>query len=153
TGGSSPTSPQVTPAGIARIGAPNVSFTGNGVGVAIVDTGIDFNHADLFVAASCFTAYTACQDDEGHGTHVAGTVAARANEIDVWGVAPEATLYAVKVLDQRGKGTDSTIMAGLEWIASQPGIRVVNMSLGRPGSVNDNPALHAAVEALYDVGI
>jgi subtilisin family serine protease len=153
TGGSSPTSPQVTPAGIVRIGAPDASFTGTGVGVAIVDTGIDFNHADLGVAASCFTAYTSCQDDDGHGTHVAGTVAARNNGIDVIGVAPEAALYAIKVLDQRGRGTDSTIMAGLDWIASQPAIRVVNMSLGRPGSVDDNPALHAAVKALYDLGI
>lgn len=153
TGGSSPTAPQVIPAGIARIGAPDASFTGTGVGVAIVDTGIDFNHADLSVAASCFTAYTGCQDDDGHGTHVAGTVAAQDNGVDVVGVAPQATLYAVKVLDQRGRGTDSTIMAGLDWIASQPAIRVVNMSLGRSGSVNDNPALHAAVKALYDLGI
>jgi subtilisin len=156
TGESSATIAQVIPAGVARIGAPDVVFTGSGIGVAIVDSGIDFNHTDLEVATPCFTAYTSCQDDDGHGTHVAGTVAARDNDIDVVGVAPQATLYAVKVLNRRGKGTDSTVMAGLDWIASQStalGIRVVNMSLGRQGSVGDNPALHASVRALYDLGI
>jgi subtilisin family serine protease len=123
--------------------------------VAIVDTGIDFNHPDLTVAAACFTAYTSCQDDHGHGTHVAGIVAARNNTQDVVGVAPDATLYAVKVLDQGGSGTDSAIIAGLDWIRANapslnPQIRVVNMSLGRPGSLDDNPVLRSAVKALHD---
>lgn len=160
TGGGSSTSPQVIPAGVSRIGARpgDTAFTGAGVGVAIVDTGIDFAHADLTVGAACFTAYTGCQDDEGHGTHVAGTVGAKNNAIDVVGVAPDVTLYAVKVLNHRGKGTDSTIMAGLDWIASHasgvsPTIRVVNMSLGRNGTLGDNPALHASVQALYTQGL
>ena len=97
-------------------------------------------------------------DDNGHGTHVSGIIAARNNTIDVVGVAPNATLYAVKVLDRSGSGTDSTVMAGLDWIALNaslvsPEIRVVNMSLGRQGSLNDNPALRAAVQNLYDSGI
>jgi subtilisin len=102
--------------------------------------------------------YTACQDDEGHGTHVAGIVAARNNAIDVVGVAPDATLYAVKVLNRRGRGSDSTIMAGLDWIADHaalvaPPVRVVNMSLGRQGTLDDNPALRASVQALTRAGI
>jgi subtilisin family serine protease len=158
------TAAQVVPAGVTRIGAQPgaLSVTGAGVGVAIVDTGIDFQHGDLApVAAECFTTYATCQDDEGHGTHVAGIVAARnqsIDAIDVVGVAPDATLYAVKVLDRRGQGTDSTIMAGLDWIADHatlvsPPIRVVNMSLGRPGSLGDNPALHASVHAVTLAGL
>ena len=152
------TSPQVVPAGVARIGARGTGFNGTGIGVAIVDTGIDFRHADLAVAGACFTAYTSCQDDEGHGSHVAGIVGAKDNTIDVVGVAPAVTLYAVKVLNRRGRGTDSTIMAGLDWIATNatrvsPAIRVVNMSLGRAGTLGDNPALHASVQALHAAGI
>jgi len=160
TNSGSATALQGIPAGVIRIGAQPgaVPFTGTGVGVAIVDTGIDVAHADLTVATSCFTVYTACQDDEGHGTHVAGIVAARNNAIDVVGVAPDATLYAVKVLDRRGRGSDSTIMAGLDWIADHaalvaPPIRVVNMSLGRQGTLDDNPALRASVQALTQAGI
>jgi subtilisin len=128
------------------------------VGVAIVDTGVDFLHADLTVAAACFTAYAACQDDEGHGTHVAGIVAGLSdNDLDVVGVAPKATVYAVKVLDRRGRGTDSTIMAGLDWVLGQatkaPPIRVVNMSLGRAGTLDDNPALRDSVQAVTAAGI
>jgi subtilisin family serine protease len=143
-----------------RAGCRLVKPTGAGVGVAIVDTGIDFQHSDLSaaVAATCFTVYAACQDDEGHGTHVSGIVAAANNGMDVVGVAPGATLYAVKVLDRRGRGTDSTIMAGLDWVADHaalesPAIRVVNMSLGRRGTLDDNPALRASVQAVVQAGI
>jgi subtilisin len=160
TGSASTTAAQVVPAGVMRIGSqPSaVAYTGSGVGVAIVDTGIDFQHGDLVVAATCFTAYATCQDDQGHGTHVSGIVAAANNEIDVVGVAPGATLYAVKVLDRRGRGLDSTIMDGLDWIADNaafvlPAIRVVNMSLGRPGTLGDNPALRESVRVLTRAGI
>ena len=161
------TSGQVVPAGVLRIGADRAwaIATGLGVGVAIVDTGIDFNHPDLNVASESFTAYIGtAQDDHGHGTHVAGIVAALNNDLDVVGVAPNATLYAVKVLDSRGSGYDSDIIAGLEWIFKansgvlygkpvSPAIRVVNMSLGRPGSLDDSLPLHTAVKNLYDAGI
>jgi len=128
-----------------------------GVGVAIVDTGLDFAHADLQpLGLACFTAYTACQDDNGHGTHVGGIVAARNNTRDVVGVAPDAVLHAVKVLDASGSGSDSTVMAGLDWVAQNAeslAIHVVNMSLGRPGTLDDNPALRAIVQALHAQGI
>ena len=153
---------EVVPAGVQRIGAaPGQSaYTGAGVGVAIADTGIDLNHLDLKPFGSvCFYAYSSsCQDDNGHGTHVGGIVAARDNDWDVVGVAPGATLYAVKVLDKTGSGSDSTVMAGLDWVADNanlvnPPIRVVNMSLGRPGSLGDNPALRAMVQAVHNLGI
>lgn len=142
-GGGTTTSFQVLPAGVKRVGADQVwgTTTGNGVRVAVVDTGLDFNHTDLSVAASCFTAFTSCQDDHGHGTHVGGTIAARNNTQDVVGVAPNATLYAVKVLDQNGSGTWSGVIAGVDWVtqnAGTLGIRVANMSLGGSGSNSAN---------------
>jgi subtilisin len=166
SGGGVGGSSQIVPTGVERIGAaPGHSYPqiGLGVGVAIVDTGIDQSHADLTplggVCYNAFTANSACQDDNGHGTHVAGIVAARdGNNLGVVGVAPQATLYAVKVLDQSGSGSDATVMAGLDWVLANatvvnPHIRVVNMSLGRPGFVGDNLALRSAISALATAGI
>lgn len=152
---------QVVPKGVQRIGAQPgaTAYTGSGVGVAIVDTGIDFNHVDLSVSPTQFSAHGgSAQDDNGHGTHVSGIVAARNNTVNVVGVAPEATLYAVKVLSASGSGYDSDIMAGLDWIAANgatllPAIKVANLSLGRPGSLNDNPALRQVVQSLYSLGV
>lgn len=152
---------QIIPSGITRIGATpgSLNFTGNGIGVAVVDTGLDKTHLDLNVSPSCFFAYANdCQDDEGHGTHVGGIIAAINNNSDTIGIAPEATLYAVKVLNARGNGYDSDVIAGLDWIAKNsilvtPNIKVVNMSLGREGNINDNPAYHEAVKTLSDMGI
>jgi len=152
-------SPQTIPAGVRRVGIPTSISNGNGIGVAIVDTGVDFTHPDLAPAAQSFTAVgTSCQDDNGHGTHVSGIVAALNNTIDVVGVAPNAKLYCVKVLDRLGTGSDSAVMAGLDWVFNNhssvvPPIRVVNMSLGRPGSLEDNPPLRAFIQRLYNDGV
>ena len=153
-------STQVTPAGVVRIGAAPgaLSVTGHGVGVAVVDTGVDLTNADLTVSGACFDAYgQGCNDQDGHGTHVSGIIAAKNNAIDVVGVAPGATIYAVRVLSAMG-GTDSTVMAGLQWVMDNanlvnPAIKVVNMSLGRPGTADDNPAFDALVTQLRDAGI
>jgi subtilisin len=151
---------QVTPAGVQRI-APTGGFTGAGIGVAVVDTGLDFNHADLSanISSSSFNGFAAArgQDDQGHGTHVGGIIAALNNTIDVVGVAPAAKLYAVKVLDSTGSGPDSTVIAGLDWVAKNaalvtPNIRVVNMSLGRAAS-SDDSAMHAAIQKLNGLNI
>lgn len=152
---------QVLPAGVKRVGVPSAT-SGAGVGVAIVDTGVDLSHGDLSPVIDGYNATspgTSCQDNNGHGTHVAGIVAAHDNTQDVIGVAPGATLYCVKVLDASGSGSDSEVMAGLEWVFdnrdvnSAAPIRVVNMSLGRPGTVDDNPTMRAAVAALYNAGV
>jgi subtilisin len=149
----------VVPAGVARVGVPTSTSNGDGVGVAIVDTGIDLVHADLGSPVDAFSAFGgSCADDEGHGTHVAGTVAARDNSIDVIGVAPSAQLFCVKVLDSSGSGTDSTVMAGLDWVLANhalvlPNIKVINMSLGRPGSVDDNSSFHDLIKALEAAGV
>jgi subtilisin family serine protease len=150
---------QVIPAGVMRVGAPTAGSNGAGIGVAVIDTGMDFGHRDLAPAAQWFSGVgTSCQDDNGHGTHVTGILAALNNSVDVVGVAPNAKPYCVKVLDQSGTGSDSTIMAGVDWVFANhaivnPRIRVVNMSLGRNGTLDDNPALRAAIRRLYDLGI
>lgn len=153
---------QVVPEGVKRIGATpgSLAYNGTGVGVAVVDTGVDYNHADLQpLGVQSFSAFGGtAQDDNGHGTHVSGTIAARNNSADVVGVAPSATIYGVKVLDATGSGSESGVIAGLNWVAANaalvtPPIRVVNMSLGREGTLNDNPTQRAAIQNLVANGI
>jgi subtilisin len=157
-GGGGGTAGQVVPRGVVRVGVPTPGSNGGGVGVAVLDTGVDLTHADLD-AVDSFNAFGGtCQDDAGHGTHVAGTVAALDNAVGVVGVAPSAQVYCVKVLNGSGSGSDATVMAGLEWVLDNsstvtPAIRVVNMSLGREGTVDDNPDLHALITALDSAGV
>ena len=87
---------------VQRVGVPAAGSDGTGVGIAVLDTGIDFNHPDLKPAgntpATAFNALApgaSCQDDGGHGTHVSGLIAAQNNTIGIVGVAPGATLYCV----------------------------------------------------------
>lgn len=133
---------------------------GTGIRVAIIDTGIDQDHADLvgnikggvnFVSKSPAKPAdpNKWNDDNGHGTHVAGIVAAVDNAIGVIGVSPEAHLYAVKVLDRNGSGYVSDVIKGIEWSMNN-GMQVVNMSLG---SASDVQALHDAVDAAYAAGL
>jgi len=88
-------------------------------------------------------------DDNGHGSHVAGIVAAVDNEIGVIGVAPQASLWAVKVLDKGGSGYISDVIAGIEWSITN-GMDVINMSLG---ASSDIQAMHDAVDFAYTAGI
>ncbi|MEH6625711.1 MAG: S8 family serine peptidase [Motiliproteus sp.] len=147
------------PKGVERIGANNSLYKGSGVGIAILDTGVDINNADLSIASDCYTSFADnCNDIHGHGTHVSGISAAiEGNNIGVIGVAPEAQIHAAKVLDDTGSGSDASIIAGLEWVLDQKNsgaaIHVANMSLGRPGSIGDNPLLHQAIINLTDAGV
>jgi len=146
---------QKIPTGIRRIGVSSSNF-GTGIGVAVIDTGIDLNHPDLSVIASksCVTSSRSANDDNGHGSHVAGTIAALNNTIGVVGVAPEAKLVAVKVLDRSGSGTWSSVICGIDWVTANAinyNIKVANMSLSG-GGVSDNncgndnsDALHRAI--------
>lgn len=134
------TSTQETPYGILRVNGV-ASYTGTGV-AWIIDSGIDLTHPDLNVDASrAFNAFTSGKDGQsandgnGHGTHVAGTVAARNNNVGVIGVAPGATVIPVKVLDSRGSGSYSGVIAGVDWVrANGKAGDVANMSLGGPVS-------------------
>ncbi len=108
-------------------------FTGLGVKVAVVDTGINLSHPDL--AANIKGNYNAINskksgnDDNGHGTHVAGIIAALDNNIGVVGVAPKASLYAVKVLNASGIGSLASLVKGIQWSIDHD-MDVINMSLG-----------------------
>jgi len=145
---------QNTPWGVAKIEAPkvwNVGYKGAGVKVAILDTGIDTKHPDLTVmgGATFVKGTRSYNDDNGHGTHVAGIVAALDNNIGVVGVAPEAELYAVKVLNKQGSGWVSDVIAGIKWSITN-GMQVISMSFG---STSDSQALHDECDKAYNAGI
>ena len=112
--------------------------TGAGVKVAILDTGIDNDHPDLSVSGgvSFVPGVTSWDDDNRHGTHCAGIVGARNNLIGIVGVAPGASLFAVKVLNAGGSGQFSWILAGMGW-AAQNKMDIVSMSLGSSASSPD----------------
>ncbi len=149
--------------GVQYIGSQvvhNQNIDGTGVKIAVLDTGIDYNHPDLaanykggfdFVNNdtdpwddNCLSYYRTC-----HGTHVSGTIAAIHNGIGVVGVAPGADIYAVKVLDGGGFGSASLVVSGLEW-AKNNGMNIISMSLGSP---ENNSAVMDAVNAAYNSGI
>jgi len=142
---------QTLPWGIERVGG---GIEDNYTGVAwIIDTGIDLDHPDLNVDASrgaYFVRARSANDDNGHGTHVAGTVAAIDNEFGVVGVAPGATVIPIKVLDRKGSGSYSGVIAGVDFVAAngEDG-DVANMSLSGPVY----EPLDLAVTEAADLGI
>jgi subtilisin family serine protease len=142
---------QTTPWGITRVGGGE---SGVGKVAWIIDTGVDLDHPDLTVDASKGATFvprtSSADDDNGHGTHCAGIIAAKDNSIGVVGVAAGATVVPVKVLDKRGSGTISGVVAGVDFVANHgsPG-DAVNMSLG--GGVST--ALDNAVLAMGATGL
>ncbi|MHB8157240.1 MAG: S8 family serine peptidase, partial [Desulfocucumaceae bacterium] len=135
------------------------SFTGKGIKIAVLDTGIDQSHEDLSVAGGAAFVdvesglslegpgnYT---DDNGHGTHVAGIIAALANGKGTIGVASGSALYSVKVLDREGAGTYSQVIAAIDW-AIEHDIDIICMSLGGD---QYSRAFEQAVQKAYDSGI
>jgi subtilisin family serine protease len=150
--------------GTALVGADAAQaqgFTGSGIKVAVLDTGVDSNHPDLqsdIAAQHCFCdnhpspnrgccpgrkdESTSAEDDEGHGTSVAGIVTSPS------GVAPDAEIVAVKVLASNGSGSFSDIAAGLDWLLTESanpqspvaGLRSVNLSLSDGNEFNSTAA-------------
>ena len=167
---------QVNPTGVSRVGARKSTVASiNNVDdrvdadVAIVDTGV-YRHSDLNVVGgvNCTTTNTAAwSDGNGHGTHVAGTVAALDNDFGVVGVAPGARIWAVRILNSDGYGLLSWYVCGLDWILAQkdpldpgrPLIEAVNMSVAKSGSddvncgITNKDVLHQAICRLYRGGI
>ncbi|WP_078429746.1 S8 family serine peptidase [Alkalihalobacterium alkalinitrilicum] len=144
---------QVQDWGIKRINAPNAweaGYTGKGVKIAVIDTGIA-PHNDLKIAGGAsFTPYTTSYvDDNGHGTHIAGIIGARNNGFGTVGVAHEAELYAVKVLGKDGSGLLSSIVAGIDWAITN-NMDIINLSLG---AEIESPSLKEAVDRAYNNGI
>jgi subtilisin family serine protease len=143
------------PWGVKRVNAYKAWdwTTGKDVKVGVIDTGIDYNHPDL--KPNYAGGYNAIDqsktplDDNGHGTHVAGTIAAVKDLKGVVGVAPEVKLYAIKVLNASGSGSYSAVIDGIQWAVNNK-MDVINMSLGsRYGS----DSLKAAIDAAYKAGV
>lgn len=157
---------QTIPTGIERIFAdtnPEIGINSIDdyrvdVDVAVIDTGVDFQHPDLNVAGgvNCYSWWpfsANCviggDDDHYHGTHVAGTIGAIDNGVGVVGVAPGARIWAVKVLSSSGSGYSSQIIAGIDWVTDHADtIEVANMSLGGSGfSQAEYDAIQGSVNA------
>jgi len=146
------------PPGISLMAAEKVwpSTRGQGTVVAVLDTGIDYRHPDLAGNVIGGRSFIPGEPDyldlNGHGTHVAGIIAANGK---ILGMAPEAKLLAVKVLNQNGFGTIMSINQGLAWVRNWVGengqrVNVVNMSLG---SALPNSAMHQEIIKLVESGI
>jgi len=146
-GGNNP-DPQEMPWGVARIGADSNNNEGLGMHVYVLDTGVDSDHADIaanlgagFAATNCKgrSCNTSWDDDHGHGSHVAGTIAALDNDIDVVGVAAQATIHPIKICTSRGSCPTSNTIAGLDWavsdMQSHGEAAVANLSIGGSGSI------------------
>lgn len=149
-----PTPSEVIPWGIEYMGAPNMwSSDTDNIKVGVVDTGIDLEHPDL--KENIRGSYNAISnnksgnDDNGHGTHVAGIIAACQNGIGVVGMVPNADLYAIKVLDSTGSGYVSDIIEGFDW-AMKNDMDILNMSFG---TINDSQSLHDAIIKTSQAGI
>lgn len=154
------------PDGVSMIKAPAIwqtSNKGDGVVVAVIDTGCDINHPDLkdrIIGGHNFTPdyngdVNNFQDNHYHGTHVCGTVAASANGVGVVGVAPEAKLLVLKALDSQGSGSSDKIAEAVRYAVDWVGplgerVRVITMSLGGP---EDDPVLHAACIYAVEHGV
>jgi len=140
------------PWGVTRVGGPK---DGIGKSAWVIDTGIDLDHPDLNVDVTRSANFVtrgknSPNDGHGHGTHVAGTIGAIDNDIDVVGVAANATLIAVRVLDNGGSGSYSWVIAGVDYVAQNASAGdIANMSLGGPTS----DALDDAVRNAADQGI
>ncbi|HEX4812530.1 MAG TPA: S8 family serine peptidase, partial [Nonomuraea sp.] len=157
--------PQTTPTGVQRIFGPSnpnldIDSTDDvriNVDVAVVDTGVDQTHPDLNVVARANCQTGVCvnnsgTDDNGHGSHVAGTVGAIDNTIGPVGVAPGARIHAVKVLNASGSGSLAGIAAGINYVVARAStIEVINLSLGCAGCTSS--AISTAITNAVNAGI
>jgi minor extracellular protease Epr len=152
---------ETTDWGINNVGAEkswSSGLTGAGVDIAVIDTGINTSHPDFaattgaaaIVGGISEVSYTdSYEDDNGHGTHVAGIIGARQNGTGVIGIAPESSIYAVKALGSDGSGYTSDIIAGIDWAIGQ-GVDIISMSLG---SSTGSTALQNACDTANSDGI
>lgn len=168
-----PSNPTETiPTGITRAKAPAGSAGATGIDqsgapfvVAVIDTGIDPTHPDLNVVGgvNCSSG-SSWADGNGHGSHVAGTIGAKQNGTGVVGMAPGVPLVAVRVLNNAGSGTWSSVACGIDWVAANAAgsaatgnkpIRIANMSLGGTGTDSrcEDDALHLAICNATDAGV
>ena len=134
--------------------AETAPYTGKGIRVAVLDTGIDTDHPDLNVKGGICTAAVcangiAYDDNFGHGTHVAGILAGLKNNCGIVGVAPGIDLFAIKAMNEQGAGSTAQITKGVEW-AIQNEIDILNLSISI--SINDRP-LELMLQKAYEQGM
>lgn len=143
---------QTTPWGISRVGGA-VNYAGGYYWAWVLDTGIDLDHPDLTVNTTYSKSFVggSADDQNGHGTHVAGTIAAKNNSYGVVGVAAGATLVSVRVLDASGSGSMSGILSGVDWVSRYAYAGdVANMSLGGGAySTLDNAVKDASNQGIW----
>jgi len=156
---------ETVPSGISRIEAASADTSQQtpGGAIAVIDTGIDLKNPDLNAVegTNCINPAASSQDDHGHGTHVAGTIAAGNDGSGVVGAAPGAKLYSVKVLGSTGAGTVSSLICGIDWVAANAqadNIKIANMSVGSAGPIPTSCATttdpeYAAVCRAVNVGV
>jgi subtilisin family serine protease len=146
--------------GMTIVGAPaawNAGKTGTGITIAVVDTGVDLAHSEfvkpnrVLPGINLVTPGTPPQDDNGHGTHVAGIAAAALNGMGVAGVAPDARILPVKVLDSTGSTVGNSVERGIRWAADQ-GAQVINLSLSDGGQEVLGPGTSDAVAYAWSKG-
>ncbi|HWI50652.1 MAG TPA: S8 family serine peptidase [Symbiobacteriaceae bacterium] len=144
--------------GLDAVNAPeawNLGYTGQGIKVCILDTGIDFNHPEFYKNGVSIVkgsknfvtdGHATAQDGAGHGTHVAGTIAAQGSTVK--GVAPNVDLYIGRVLGDDGYSTGSSVINGVKWCYQTVNADIISMSLGGAGSsVTENKTYNAAYTA------
>lgn len=150
---------------VSKFHVPDVwkDTEGEGINVAILDTGCDCQHADLRACNGSYTCIPRLKkpgsgnagvaDGDGHGTHVSGIIAARNNTIGIVGLAPKCNIFPIKVLDDSGSGSIEWVVEGLNRVLQgrkNKKFDVVNMSLG---STEGDPRLRKALQRLYEAGI
>ncbi|HHW67603.1 S8 family peptidase [Defluviitalea raffinosedens] len=139
-------------------------YSGRGIGVAVLDSGIypheDFMHPrNRIIAFKDFVnGYEKPYDDNGHGTHVAGIIGGDGTKSNgqYKGIAPACNLIGIKILDEKGNGSTSNVLAGIQWMIDNKdryNIRVANLSIGSPDREGENDPLVKAVNAAWDAGI
>jgi len=146
---------QTLPWGIGRVKG-GINYQGSNA-VWVIDSGIELNHPDLNVdltRSATFIANTSPTDQNGHGTHVAGIIAARNNDFGVVGVAAGAPLISVRVLDSAAKGTLAGVIAGVDYVAAHAKAGdVANMSIiGGASDALDQAVLNASEKLLLHTG-
>lgn len=130
-------------------------YTGAGVKVGILDSGIDVSHRDLKVKGGFCSLSFECApdisygDDNGHGTHVAGIIAAQKNNTGLVGIAPSVDLYSIKAMNAFGSGSTESLVSGVEW-AIKNKMDIINMSITTD---NNDVALRTALQTAYNKGI